>query len=149
MGRHRATRPRAARTERADGLFVRYLYEGSARRYRIGEPPEIGLSTARKPASVVRGRAAAGQDPQAERRAKLEAARQRWLGETVGAALASWLKDGKQGPLGRWRDGLDGGSARAFLPHLRRLDRMLGKKRLAEVTPKEIEKVQADALGWK
>ena len=44
--------------------FVRYLYEGSARRYRIGEHPELGLSAARKLASVVRGRAAAGQDPQ-------------------------------------------------------------------------------------
>jgi hypothetical protein len=32
--------------------FVRYLYDGSARRYRIGEHPEIGLSGARKLASV-------------------------------------------------------------------------------------------------
>ncbi len=121
--------------------FVRYLFEGQARRYRIGEHPEIGLSGARKLASVVRGRAAAGDDPQAERRTKRETARRRRLGETVGGALASWLKDGKQGPLGRWRGGLEGGSARASLHHLRRLDRMLGKKLLSEVTPREMEKV--------
>ena len=121
--------------------FVRYLFEGEARRYRIGEHPEIGLSGARKLASVVRGRAAAGEDPQAERRTKRETARRRRLGETVGGALASWLKDAKQGPLGRWRGGLEGGSARASLHHIRRLDRMLGKKLLSEVTPREMEKV--------
>jgi len=41
--------------------FVRYLYEGQARRYRIGEHPEIGLSAARRLAAVARGRAAAGR----------------------------------------------------------------------------------------
>lgn len=121
--------------------FVRYLFEGEARRYRIGEHPEIGLSAARKLAAVARGRAAAGEDPQAERRAKREAARCRRLGETVEKAVASWLKDKKQGFLGRWRDGLDGGSARAALPHIHRLERMLGKKLLTEVTPKDIERV--------
>ncbi len=120
--------------------FVRYLFEGEARRYRIGEHPEIGLSGARKLASVARGRAAAGEDPQAERRTKRETARRRRLGETVGGALASWLKDPKQGPLGRWRGGLEGGSARASLHHLRRLDRMLGKKLLSEVTPREMRR---------
>jgi hypothetical protein len=35
--------------------FVRYLFEGSARRYRIGEHPAVGLSAVRKIASVVRG----------------------------------------------------------------------------------------------
>lgn len=88
-----------------------------ARRYRIGEHPEIGLSGARKLAAVVRGRAAAG------------------------GALASWLKDRKQGPLGRWRGGLEGGSARASLPHIRRLERMLGKKLLSEVTLRDMENV--------
>jgi integrase len=121
--------------------FVRYLFEGEARRYRIGEHPEIGLSGARKLASVVRGRAAAGEDPQVERRAKRETARRRRLGETVGGALASWLRDAKQGPPGRWRGGLEGGSARASLPHIRRLDRMLGNKLLVEVTPREMERV--------
>jgi integrase len=121
--------------------FVRYLFEGEARRYRIGEHPETGLSAARKQASVVRGRAAAGEDPQAARRAKRETARRRRLGETVGGALASWLKDGKQGPLGRWRGGIEGGSARAALPHIRRLDRILGKKLLSDVSPREIERV--------
>jgi len=60
--------------------FVRYLFEGEARRYRIGEHPETGLSGARKMASVVRGRAAAGEDPQAEKRAKREAVRRRRMG---------------------------------------------------------------------
>jgi hypothetical protein len=62
--------------------FVRYLAnplplggrgqgEGVvARRYRIGDYPTVGLSAARKLASVVRGRVAAGDDPQAEKRAK-------------------------------------------------------------------------------
>ena len=39
--------------------FVRYLFDGSARRYRIGEHPAVGLSAARRRASVVRGRVAA------------------------------------------------------------------------------------------
>jgi integrase len=121
--------------------FARYLFEGQARRYRLGEHPEIGLSTARRLAAVARGRAAAGQDPQAERRAKRADARRRRLGERVEKAIGSWLKDQKQGPLARWRDGLNGGSARAALPHLRRLERMLGKKLLAEVTPKDVERV--------
>jgi len=141
MDRHRAARLGAARTVRADGLFVRYLFEGEARRYRIGEHPEIGLSGARRLASIIRGRANAGDDPQAERRAKRETARRRRLGETVSGALTSWLKDAKQGPMGRWRGGLEGGSARASLPHIRRLDRMLGKKLLSEVTSREMEKV--------
>jgi integrase len=62
-------------------------------------------------------------------------------GETVSGALASWLKDEKQGPIGRWKGGLEGGSARAALSHIRRLDRTLGKKLLSEVTPKDIERV--------
>ena len=45
--------------------FVRYLFDGSARRYRIGEHPAVGVSAARRIASVVRGRVAAGDDPQA------------------------------------------------------------------------------------
>src|SRR5262245_7646696 len=121
--------------------FVRYLFDGSARRYRIGECPPVGLSAARRMASVVRGRAAGGDDPQADRRAKREAARRRRLGETVEGALASWLKDPKQGPLGRWRGGLEGGSARASLPHIRRLRRMLGNKLVSELTPRDVEKV--------
>jgi hypothetical protein len=106
--------------------FVRYLFDGSARRYRIGEHPAVGLSAARKIASVVRGRVAAGDDPQAEKRAKREAVRRRRMGETLSGALASWLKDEKLGPLARWKDGLEGGSAQASLWHLRRLQRMFG-----------------------
>src|SRR6266481_4512883 len=39
--------------------FVRYVFEGQARRYRLGEYPSVGLAAARRLASVVRGRAAA------------------------------------------------------------------------------------------
>jgi integrase len=121
--------------------FARYVLEGQARRYRIGEHPAVGLADARKLAAVIRGRVAAGEDPQAEKRAKREATRRRRLGETVGGALAAYLGDAKLGPLGRWKGGLEGGSARAFLPHLRRVDRMLGRRLLSEVTAKEIENV--------
>jgi len=72
----------------------------AARRYRIGDFPAVGLSAARRLASVVRGRVAAGDDPQSEKRAKREAARRRRLGATVGGALATWLRDEKLGPLG-------------------------------------------------
>jgi integrase len=120
--------------------FVRYLFDGSARRYRIGQHPAVGLSAARKLASVVRGRVAAGDDPQSEKRAKREAARRRRLGATVGGALATWLRDEKLGPLARWKDGLEGGSAQASLWHLKRLDRMLGKKLVSEITPKDLER---------
>src|SRR5262249_43883364 len=93
--------------------FVRYLYDGSARRYRIGVASEIGLSAARKLASKIRGSADGGQDPQREKGGKREAARRRRMGETVHSALASWLKDKQQGPLSPWKGGLEGGSARA------------------------------------
>ena len=76
--------------------FVRYAFDGSARRYRIGEHSAVGLSAARK-------------------------------------------KDEKLGPLGRWKDGLEGGSAQASLWHLRRLQRMFGKKLLSDLTHKDIE----------
>jgi hypothetical protein len=88
---------------------------GVARRYRIGPHPVIGLSAARKLASVVRGRVAAGDDPQSEKRAKRETARRRRLGATVEGALATWLRDEKLGPLGRWKGGLEGGSGRTSL----------------------------------
>lgn len=55
--------------------FVRYLFEGSARRYRIGAASEIGLSAARKLASTIRSGADGGQDTQQEKRGKREAAR--------------------------------------------------------------------------
>ena len=119
--------------------FVRYVFDGSARRYRIGEHPAVGLSAARKMASVVRGRVAAGDDPQAEKRAKREAVRRRRMGETLSGALASWRRDEKLGPLGRWKGGLEGGSAQASLWHLRRLQRMFGKKLLSDITAKDIE----------
>jgi len=127
--------------------FVRYLFDGSARRYRIGQHPAVGLSSARKLASVVRGRVAAGDDPQSEKRAKREAARRRRLGATVGGALATWLRDEKLGPLGRWKGGLEGGSGRTSLWHLRRLDRMLGKKLLNDITAKDPVRPCGDGDG--
>ncbi len=90
---------------------------------------------------VVRGRVAAGEDPQAEKRAKRETIRQRRLGESLSQAIASWMKDAKLGPLGRWKGGLEGGSARASLPHIHRLKRVLGGKRIAEINPKDVERV--------
>ena len=64
----------------------------------------------------------------------------RRLGATVGGALATWLRDEKLGPLARWKGGLEGGSAQASLWHLRRLDRILGKRLLNNITPKDIER---------
>lgn len=119
--------------------FVRYVFEGEARRYRLGEHPHVGLSAARRLASVVRGRAADGDDPQQERRTRREEARQRRLGETVHGALASWLGDTKRGPIARWKGGATGGAARSFLPHVRRLDRELGRKLVADVTARDVE----------
>lgn len=121
--------------------FVRYVFEGQARRYRVGEHPEIGLSDARRLAAVVRGRAASGDDPQQERRARRDEVRRRKLGETVGGALATWLKDVRDGPVRRWKGGLEGGAARCTVPHLRRLDRLSGRKLIAEVVPKDVERV--------
>jgi integrase len=121
--------------------FVRYLSEGQARRYRIGEHPVVGLSAARRLAAAIRGRVAAGSDPQVQKRANREAVRTRRLGETVSAAIASWAKDAKLGPLGRWRGGLEGGTARSQLAHIRRLGRVLGARLISEVLPKEVERV--------
>src|SRR5262245_14932757 len=61
------------------------------------------------------------------------------MGETVHSALASWLKDKQQGPLSRWKGGLEGGSARASLHHTKRLERELGKKLLSDITTRELE----------
>jgi integrase len=49
-------------------------------------------------------------------------------------------EDEKLGPLARWKGGLEGGSGRTSLWHLRRLDRMLGTKLLSDITPKDIER---------
>src|SRR5436189_5484070 len=71
--------------------FVRYLFDGSALRYRIGQHPAVGLSAARKLASVVRGRVAAGDDPQSEKRARRAASRRRRLRATASGAWATWV----------------------------------------------------------
>ncbi len=124
---------------------LRYLAgDGRHRRFTIGRFPAVGLAAARKAAAGVRGRAATGDDPQAEREGAREAARQRRLGETVKGALGSYLADRKRGPEARWKGGLTGGSARSFLPHLRRLEVILGERRLAEVTPKDLERFVAE-----
>jgi integrase len=119
---------------------VRYLAPEGRRRYTIGEFPVVGLAAARKATAAARGRAAAGQDPQAEREEAREAARKRRAGETVKGAVTSWLADRKRGPAARWKDGLKGGSARCFLPHVRRLQAALGARRLEEVTARELER---------
>ena len=135
-----AARPCFACASRSAGLVRSVPVRGpgvalSARRVPFG-----GLAEARRLASVVRGRAAAGDDPQHERRAKREEARQRRLGETVRSAIASWLGDTNRGPIGRWKGGgAGGGAARSFLPHVRRFDRELGRKLVAEVTARELE----------
>jgi integrase len=108
---------------------------------------EIGLSAARKLASKIRGSADGGQDPQQEKRGKREAARRRRMGETVHSALASWLKDKHTGPLSRWKGGLEGGTARAITHHTKRLDRTLGKKLLADITTKDLERFIGDAVA--
>lgn len=118
---------------------ARYLFNGEAKRYRIGEYPAVGLAEARRLVAVVRGRVAAGDDPQDERRDRREAARQRRLGATVGQALDSWRSDTKRGPAAKWKGGLTGGSARSFLPHAARLDRALGDRLLVEVMPRDVE----------
>jgi len=59
--------------------------------------------------------------------------------ETVHSAIASWLGDAKRGPIGRWKGGASGGAARSFLPHVRRFDRELGRKLVAEVTVRDLE----------
>ncbi len=127
--------------------FVRYVYEGSARRYRIGVASEIGLSAARKLASSIRGRADGGQDPQVEKRGKREAARRRRMGETVHSALASWLKDKHTGPLARWKGGLEGGTARAGMNHTKRLDRTLGRRRVADLPGNILERFIGEAVA--
>ena len=128
--------------------FVRYLYEGSARRYRIGAASEIGLSAARKLASSIRGRADGGQDPQLEKRGQGRSGTPSADGgETVHSALASWLKDKHNGPLAHWKGGLEGGSARAVMHHTKRLDKTLGRKLLSEITTKDLERFIGEAVA--
>ncbi len=120
--------------------FVRYLFRGEARRFRLGAYPDLGLATARKLAAGARGRAAMGDDPQSGKRADREAARQRRIGDTTSRVIKAWMDDPRHGPTALWKDGLAGGTARGFLPHIRRLDRELGPRLLADLGPREVER---------
>lgn len=118
---------------------VRYLVDGTDyRRVTVGAFPGTGLKQARALAARHRGAAAAGDDPAAARRAARDEARKRKLGQTVKGALGSWLKDAKQGPKAKWKGGLEGGTARSLMPHVRRLEREHGERKLADLTPKHV-----------
>jgi len=123
---------------------VRWLGDDGHVRYTIGTYPEVGLATARREALKALGAKAGGMDPQAQRRearaAAREAKRRRRLGETVKGALGSWLKDNKAGPGSRWKGGLEGGSARSFMPHVHRLARDLGDVMLTELEAQDLER---------
>lgn len=112
---------------------ARYSFAGRDRRFKLGTYPETSLAKARRRAHAALAQAEAGTDPQAERE-KLRA------GETIEAAVASWLSDEKLGPGAKWKGGLSGGSARSFMPHVNRLVRDLGTKRLVELTSKDVER---------
>jgi integrase len=66
-------------------------------------------------------------------------ARQRKLGGTVAQAVESWLADPKLGPAARWKGGLEGGSARAFLWHLEAFKDSMGARKLTAITGANVE----------
>jgi integrase len=117
--------------------YARYTFAGRDRRYRIGPQSATTLKAARTAARTVIALAASGTDPQVER----ERLR---IGIGVNAGVAAWLEDAKLGPLSKWKGGLTGGSARSFLPHIRRFQRELGTKLLAELTPRDVEVFVSD-----
>jgi integrase len=117
---------------------ARYTFRGRGRRLTLGTYPEKSLGGkdgAREAARAALGQAAGptGTDPQ------LAVERSR-IGDTVQAAVEAWLADTKQGPASRWKGGLEGGSARSFLPHVRRLKRDFGQRRLPELTERDVER---------
>ncbi len=111
----------------------RYWIAGRDRRFKLGTFPATPITVARKRARERVGEAEGGTDPQAVR------AKER-LGGTVTVAVDSWLRDAKLGPAAKWKGGLEGGTARSFMPHVRALTRDLGPKRLAELTPRDVER---------
>jgi integrase len=141
-GEYVDTVQRGLRLRVREGRMVwsaRYVADdGRHVRFKLGEFPEVGLAEARRRAAKARGAAAGDDDPQAQRREQREEARRRRLGATVAKAIASWLKDKKLGPA-RWKGGTAGGTARAFLPHIRALGAELGARRLVELTARECE----------
>lgn len=112
---------------------ARYWFNGRDRRFKLGVYDATSLSAARTAAKGTLGKAATGTDPQVEKE-------RRRLGQDVKAAVAAWLADTKLGPAAKWKGGLKGGSARSFLPHVRRFERELGSTRLSELTPKDVER---------
>jgi integrase len=112
--------------------YVRYVFEGRPRRFKLGLLKDVGLSDARTAAGKARGAASSqGKDPQLEKQKKS-------IGDTVERAVDSWLAD-KRGPA-RWKGGSDGGTARSYLPHIRAFKREYGSYRLAAITPKDCER---------
>jgi integrase len=120
---------------------IRYRLNGAPpRRFTIGDANVLSLARAREQARERLADVDKGIDPHEVRRAEREAAERRRAGETVSRAIASWLRDGKLGPAAKWKGKLGGGSARSFLPHVRRFRRELGARRLADLTPRAIER---------
>lgn len=120
---------------------LRYIAEDGRRvRFKVGQFPDVGLSAARKAAAIAKGRAAIGEDPQSAKRELREGARRRRVGENVSAAVRAWKMDLKYGPTARWKNGLEGGSARSFLPHINRLVRAFGSKLVSDLTPRDLER---------
>lgn len=120
----------------ASGLrtwVLRYTFAGRDRRYKIGASPAVTLKAARATARRMAGLALSGTDPQLDR----ERLR---VGQDVAVTVAAWLADVKMGPASKWKGGLTGGSARSFLPHVKRFARELGARRLPELTSKDVER---------
>lgn len=127
--------------QRTRRWVIRYrLANGAPQRLVLGDASVLGLADARKQARRELALVDRGEDPAAARRAKREDDERRQVGETVAVAVESWLGDDKLGPAARWKGGLDGGAARSFLPHVRRLTRELGDRRLADLAAKDAER---------
>jgi hypothetical protein len=116
---------------------IRYRLSGMPpRRLALGDVRVKSLAKAREEAKKKLADVDNGKDPREARRAEREAAEMRRIGERVGKAVDSWLKDGKLGPGRRWKGGLAGGTWAT--PHINRLKRRLGDKLLT---------AQRDLLG--
>ncbi len=116
--------------------WTRYTFNARERRFRLGEFPSTTLKAARARARKVLGHVEDRIDPQVEKE-KLR------IGGDVAAAVAAWSKDAKLGPRA-WKGGLEGGTARSFMPHVRAFERELGRKRLSELTPEALERFRSE-----
>jgi len=127
--------------DKARRYVIRYrLPNAEPRRMVLADVGEKTLAEARDEARRQLAHVRLGKDPLAVRQIEAEAEARRRAGDTVKAAIATWLRDSKLGPAGRWKGGLAGGTARAYLPHVRSLERDLGARRLAEVSQKDVER---------